>query len=856
MNLLLEGDDLEALLLRASQEGGTSARIVRAEKIRRGGFLGFFAREGFEVAVEIPKDAEQEPDLAALDAALAHALDADAPTSRPGGGAARVTEPATGESPASLLGLAERASVAERAAAQAVTRQAAYQAEFAAAHPPCGDDRAAAEPVLVPVAVPVAGPVPLDDQPVATADPAPARHEVTYESMTYESMTDSEVTYDAGDDGTGYVTGYDETGYDETGHPGEDPAEAQDGPAYATPVHATASPDPGYTTDDDADLDHQPAYAGTAATPAAQEHGPVHPHGEFAPIEFPHAEFPPDRPWPTQPTGSEPAFADPAPAATEPAGPAVVLDQEIVLESGTVPAPLAALEWGGGRPQFTTLIDQLREGVRLGRHRFEGPRHSPDHTVVAALHSGRASAAALADGPPEPGPGELGARAETIVPRRKPRRGSRGGGFPGQRPAGDDTGLGESFQSGSDDVYPVSTEGVTDEFTATLDTAAPPRAEAPVTDLEVAFPSPAAGPMEDDEANLPAARTGAGSDEPGGTGIWSGDPDPDDVIDPLVPAHLDEGTGAERGPRRTSTEAAWRLLRGWRPGRRHPAEDDWASGRPDLTPGEDDGGAPGPDAGAEREVVHPQAWVGSEAPTFADAATNGMVPAAAPRIETIDQLARDREALRALGVPAAWTRHLVPGDRFGSIVRMLDRLIEPRIPADAAVIAVVGPPDVVELEAARTALDLPTDGRPRAVTLVPGQTGADRRSALARSRRIRPVVISVPIDGYDDPAGVRAVLAAVKAEAVIAVVDAGRPLEEITRWVEALERVDALALDGALDHGRPAAVLGLDLPVIRVDGISVDRIGWAALLCAQLSAPDQAEPDRDLAEPDPDREAM
>ena len=39
-NLLLEGDDLEALLIRAHQEGGPSARIVRAEKVRHGGFFG------------------------------------------------------------------------------------------------------------------------------------------------------------------------------------------------------------------------------------------------------------------------------------------------------------------------------------------------------------------------------------------------------------------------------------------------------------------------------------------------------------------------------------------------------------------------------------------------------------------------------------------------------------------------------------------------------------------------------------------------------------------------------------------------------------------------------------------------
>ena len=54
--LLLEGDDLEALLARARAEGGPHARIVRAEKLRHGGFLGFFAKVKFEVALEVPDE--------------------------------------------------------------------------------------------------------------------------------------------------------------------------------------------------------------------------------------------------------------------------------------------------------------------------------------------------------------------------------------------------------------------------------------------------------------------------------------------------------------------------------------------------------------------------------------------------------------------------------------------------------------------------------------------------------------------------------------------------------------------------------------------------------------------------------
>lgn len=51
--LLLEGQNLEALIARARQEYGPGARVVRAEKVRAGGFLGFFTREHFELTVEI-----------------------------------------------------------------------------------------------------------------------------------------------------------------------------------------------------------------------------------------------------------------------------------------------------------------------------------------------------------------------------------------------------------------------------------------------------------------------------------------------------------------------------------------------------------------------------------------------------------------------------------------------------------------------------------------------------------------------------------------------------------------------------------------------------------------------------------
>lgn len=59
-----DGPDLESLLLRIEREAGTRAQIVKVEKVRSGGLLGFFAREHFEAEV-VPgppaRDRSSEP---------------------------------------------------------------------------------------------------------------------------------------------------------------------------------------------------------------------------------------------------------------------------------------------------------------------------------------------------------------------------------------------------------------------------------------------------------------------------------------------------------------------------------------------------------------------------------------------------------------------------------------------------------------------------------------------------------------------------------------------------------------------------------------------------------------------------
>ncbi|GIG30643.1 hypothetical protein [Cellulomonas marina] len=53
--LLREGPDVADLIAQVRAEFGPDARIVRAERVRTGGFAGFFAKESFEITVDVPE---------------------------------------------------------------------------------------------------------------------------------------------------------------------------------------------------------------------------------------------------------------------------------------------------------------------------------------------------------------------------------------------------------------------------------------------------------------------------------------------------------------------------------------------------------------------------------------------------------------------------------------------------------------------------------------------------------------------------------------------------------------------------------------------------------------------------------
>jgi len=144
--VVLEGDGLDELLARVADEHGEGARVVRAERVRVGGVGGFFARQRYEVVVEL----DDEP---------------DAPASQPADGAAPAVQEAV--RPAEESGEAPEVVVDERRPATAPQLTSADAGEHQ--HGPRGRDQEETHVLGLSKGTPaVAAEVPT---PRATADP-------------------------------------------------------------------------------------------------------------------------------------------------------------------------------------------------------------------------------------------------------------------------------------------------------------------------------------------------------------------------------------------------------------------------------------------------------------------------------------------------------------------------------------------------------------------------------------------------------------------------------------------------------------------------------------------------------------
>ncbi|QTE29887.1 hypothetical protein [Pengzhenrongella sicca] len=100
--LLLDGADLAGLLHRVRTEMGPGAVVVKAERVRTGGVAGFFAKEHFELTVEVPDRRPRIPRRSPLPAPVAGGpvgisallAAADAAEARDAGGPPAPTAPA------------------------------------------------------------------------------------------------------------------------------------------------------------------------------------------------------------------------------------------------------------------------------------------------------------------------------------------------------------------------------------------------------------------------------------------------------------------------------------------------------------------------------------------------------------------------------------------------------------------------------------------------------------------------------------------------------------------------------------------------------------------------------------------
>jgi len=707
-NLLLEGDDLEALLLKAHAEGGPNARIVRADKYRHGGLWGFFARERFEVAVEIP-----QPGGGILGGVL-------------GGAPVQVGGQVAGEGP-------------DDGGVPPVS--AAYAEQAYAEHGYLDDGY----PDLVPA-------------------------EQGYTERAYAEQAYAEQGYAGhGEDVRAGLAG--------GGHPA---AARWEHPADVAPPAVSARP--GRPADvlapDGVLAPCPPALGGTPdRQPRAWEPAPPD-DDRLLPVATRRAEAPtgraswPEDPWPEEPPADGLlGIADRVSAAERAATKAVQAMLAASPQPSTSPSRTPARpqpRTPGRAPSSVVLPGAELVGATLATMAAGGRPAAAPLTVRAARTPVRA-------GGPD---GHLPARPATRHPSPRP-------GTPGANRIGDRIGdrIGrEALQAllalaEEEDVShepspsPVHPSTSRPEFTALLDQL-----------RDDAYPP--ARPAR------PAVRA----------------------------AYLDVDGLPDDADRPDDVE----LLR-HAPG---PSPEPFPEPFPEHRPA---ASVPAPRTPAEHRADQHRA--DQHAPDGDP--QPGDVRTADPRT------AADRRVLRELGVPAAWTRRLRPGDRFGEVLRMLERMPDPDMNPDTPVVAVVGPAAAVRLEAHRAAVDLAAGADPRPVVVVPATVGTERAGALARAMRSGPVVLAVETDGADASL-VLDTLTTVQAGVVIAMIDAAAPLERTQRWLDALGQVDALALEGGSAAADPAAALQLGVPVIRYDGVPVDRVTWTALLCAQLLAADHA----------------
>ena len=213
-----------------------------------------------------------------------------------------------------------------------------------------------------------------------------------------------------------------------------------------------------------------------------------------------------------------------------------------------------------------------------------------------------------------------------------------------------------------------------------------------------------------------------------------------------------------------------------------------------------------------------------------------------------DPRTADRQVLASFGVPDAWMTGLQGPDRFAALLDMVQFVPEVANVVDPRVVAVIGTPHAVQRESHRIAVDLQDGATPRPVLRLPiqpvpqqvlGQAAPQLMVAMPVMHGGASIVAIECPDGAEP--GAAAAIAAVDADMVVVAVRATRPYGELMAALGDLRRPVAVAFDGPASLNDIMPFLASGMPVVRVDGIPLDRVSIAALLCGYLNSADLQE---------------
>ena len=207
--------------------------------------------------------------------------------------------------------------------------------------------------------------------------------------------------------------------------------------------------------------------------------------------------------------------------------------------------------------------------------------------------------------------------------------------------------------------------------------------------------------------------------------------------------------------------------------------------------------------------------------------------------------------LVSVGMPKSMAAEITGGDTYAGVLSALARRpAAPEFPAAPGEILVLAG-DLAHLVPISKQM-LQQNGLDQGHLLLVGPSSAGTglhssrvmhtpAQAAARAEKMQSadsawvVMLDAPV-GNTDPIWVSDICEALAPTAVWAVVDATRKTADSAKHLRALGDVEALVVHNVELTSDPATTLGLDLPIVSLDGKPATPHAWAAMLCARIAA--------------------